>query len=232
MRAGYTLTVTRPTGAAANVTLHQSPGLVKIGESVSYVVSVLPAKAGDPMPTGTVNLLMDIAYSDGFSFPPIAPVTLVNGNATFVVPWYSAGRYMMIADYGGDSRYSKEDSRAVITVVQPRAPTVTLSATPSGSALDLRTELTAIIVGAPNNLNLVLPDGPIQFFDSVNGGPEIHLGPPQDAIGGTGQFSICVFQAKLAPGTHVLRARYLGLHPGVVEDWVAADSNSVTVRIP
>jgi len=231
-RAGFILTVTRPTGAAANVMLHQMPGVVKIGDSVSYVVSVLPSKAGDPIPTGTVNLLMDVAYSDGLSFPPIAPVTLVNGNATVVVPWYSAGRFMMIADYSGDSHYSKEDSRAVVTLVQPRAPTVTLSATPSRTAPDLRTELTAIIVGAPNNLNLILPDGPVQFFDSVDGGPETKLGPAQPAIGGTGQFSICVLQVKLAPGTHVLRARYLGLQPGVVEDWMAADSKSVTVRIP
>ena len=231
-RFGYTLTVTRPTGATANVNLHQSPGVVKIGDSVNYVVSVLPSKAGDPIPTGTVNLLMDVAYSDGFSFPPIAPATLVNGNATFMVPWYSAGRFMMIADYAGDSHYSKEDSRAVLTLVQPRAPTVTLTATSFGSASDLRTELTATIVGAPNNHNLVLPDGPVQFFDSVDGGPETKLGEVQTAIGGTGQFSICVFQQKLASGTHVMRARYLGLQPGVVEDWIAADSNSVTVHIP
>jgi hypothetical protein len=192
---------------------------------------VRPEKAG-PIPTGTVNLLMNVGESDSFNLPTFTPVPLLNGNATFTVPWNGRGRYLMVADYSGDAKYSPTQSNVVVTVVEPATPTVTLTATPSGLPPNAQTELTAIIVGAPNNPTLVLPDGVVQFFDSVDGGPEQRLGGWRDDIGGTGQFSICVYQVKLSSGTHVIRARYLGNQPGGLNDWGPADSNRVTVTIP
>jgi hypothetical protein len=227
----YVLTVKPPSGAAAKVTLHQSPAVVTVGQSVSYTIAVRPEKPG-AIPTGTVNLLMNIGESNSFSLPTFSPVALVNGNATVVVPWNSRGRYLFVADYSGDAKYSPTQSNLVVTVVEPATPTVTLTATPSGFPPNMQTELTAIIVGAPNNPNVALPDGVVQFFDSVDGGPEQRLGGWRDDLGGTGQFSICVDQVKLSSGTHVIRARYLGNDPGGLNDWGPADSNRVTVTIP
>jgi hypothetical protein len=227
----YTLTVNPATGAAAKVILHQSPAVVTVGQSVNYTIAVRPENPG-AIPTGTVNLLMNVGESDSFTLPTFTPVPLVNGNATFTVPWNGRGRYLFVADYSGDAKYSPTQSNVVVTVVEPATPTVTLTATPSGLPPNVQTELTAIIVGAPNNPNLVLPDGVVQFFDSVDGGPELRLGGWRDDIGGTGQFSICVYQVKLSSGTHVIRARYLGNQPGGLNDWGPADSNRVTVVIP
>jgi len=228
----FDITVNHSTGAAAKVTLVQSPTAPTIGESVNYVVTVRPASAGGPVPTGTVNLLMNIGYSQALTLPNWTPLTLVNGNATFVLPWNSIGRYFFVAEYSGDANYSQADSRTILTVIRPGTPTLTLTAAPSGFPPNVQTELTATIYGAPNNLNLVLPDGPVQFYDSVDGGPERALGPVQDAIGGTGQFSICVLLTRLSTGTHVIRARYLPAQVGVLLDWGPAYSNSVTLTIP
>lgn len=228
----YSLNVKAATGAAAKVTLHQSPAVVTVGQSVNYTVAVRPSTAGKPIPKGTVNLLMNVGESDSFTLPTFTPVPLVNGNATFTVPWNGRGRYLFVADYSGDAKYSPAESNMAVTVVLPATPTVTLAAAASGLEPNVQTELTATIVGAPNNPNLVLPDGIVQFFDSVDGGPEQRLGGWKDAIGGTGQFSICVFPVRLSSGTHVIRARYLGNQPGGLNDWGPADSNRVTVVIP
>ena len=228
----FDITVKAPTGAAAKVTLQQSPTNPIIGESVNYIVTVRPVKPGGPTPTGTVNLLMNIGYSQALTLPSWTPIQLVNGNAKFVLPWNSIGRYFFVAEYSGDANYSQADSNTVLTAIHTGTPTLTLRAKPSGFPPNVETELTATIYGAPNNLNLVLPDGPVQFYDSVNGGPERPLGPVQFAIGGTGQFSICVLLTPLSPGTHVIRARYLPAQVGVLLDWGPAYSNSVTVRIP
>ncbi len=228
----FDITVKAPTGAASRVTLHQSPIAPTIGESVNYVVTVRPVKPGGPTPTGTVNLLMNIGYSQALNLPNWTPIQLTNGNATFVLPWNSIGRYFFVAEYSGDANYSQADSNTVLTVIHTGTPRLTLTAAPSGLPPDVETELTATIYGAPNNLNLVLPDGPVQFYDSLNGGPERPLGPVQDAIGGTGQFSICVLLTRLSTGTHVIRARYLPAQVGVLLDWGPAYSNAVTVKIP
>jgi hypothetical protein len=188
-------------------------------------------KPGGPVPTGTVNLLMNIGYSQAINLPTWTPLKLVNGNATFVLPWYSIGRYLFVAEYSGNSKYSLSDSNTILTAIHTGTPTLTLTSARSGFPPDVRTALTATIYGAPNNLKLALPDGPVQFYDSKDGGPEKPLGPPQVAIGGTGQFSVCVLQRTLSSGTHRIRARYLPAEVGVLLDWGPAFSNVVTVNI-
>jgi hypothetical protein len=216
------------TGAATKVALQQSPGVIAIGQSVNYTVSVRPAKSGGPLPTGTVS----IVAQDGLVQADPSP--LVNGYATFTVPEYQGGQYLASAAYSGDANYSASNSGTLITRVLPLTPTVKLSTSPRGAAPGTTTNLTVTVVGRPSNPHLSVPSGKVQFFDSVNGGAERRLGSPQFLTIGNGGNAVYTMPVVLGPGNHALRAQYLGSLgtpsvDSVDDDWTPASSNTVSV---
>jgi hypothetical protein len=227
----FGLTVDPPTGAPTTVRLQQLPSEVTLGESVNYVVSVSSAKAGGPIPTGTMSLVIDGVTATGELFPP-PPATLVNGNASFTVPEYFVGRYLMLASYSGDSNYSPSDSSIKVLNVKSAIPTVTLTAEAPQVPPGGRTGLMVSVVGQPNNPNLSLPFGYVSFFDSFNGGSERRLGPPQVLDYGNGNFTVFSMSVDVPAGQHAIRAQYFGSNYGTFpEDWGPASSNQVIVTV-
>jgi hypothetical protein len=219
------------TGTAPKVSLLQSPGTIAIGQSVNYTVSVRAAKSGGPVPTGTVS----IVAQDGLV--QADPIPLVDGNATFTVPLYQGGQYLANAAYSGDVTYSASNSGTLITRVLPLTPTVWLSASSQGAAPGTTTNLTASVVGRPSNPHLSVPSGKVQFFDSVNGGVERHLGSPQLLTIGNGGNAIYTMPVVLEPGEHALRVQYLGSQgtpsaDSVDDDWTPASSNVISILVP
>lgn len=222
-----TVTVNAATGPLVNVTFEQNPAACTAGQSVNYVMTVRPAKAGGPVPTGTVTLIS----VDGFTQSPAIP--LVNGNATFTQPYFATGDFLNAASYSGDSNYSAANSRSLFTLVKQLTPTAHLTAAAAVVRAGQRTSVTVQVVGQLNNPNLTVPDGLVQFFDRIDGGRERALGSPQFLTIGNGGNAIYTMPVVLPAGTHVIRAQYLGTQTSAAEpnpnDWTPTSSNLVTV---
>ncbi len=229
--SGYQFIAVQPLqGAKPIVHLTQSTSSVLPGQPVTYTVHVTPGKAG-PMPTGTVNLIL-LPDPDNLPTPaqptplppPLSPVTLVNGTATFTVPLYHAPIELVSAAYSGDATYSVDNSNVVLTNVGTVAPKVVLSADVGTVSASAPTTLSVSIPDQRNNPYTWFADGPIQFYDSLNGSSFHPFGFAQSTIKGNGGTLILAYQVTLAPGKHVIRAQYLGSR-----DWSAVSSNPVTI---
>jgi len=210
------------TGMKAKIELEQSPGTITVGQSENYVISVKPSQAHAPMPTGTVSI------SDQWRDFLGAPVSLSDGNASLVVPWFFAGPELVFVSYSGDTNYSPMNSPvSAITTVKRGEPTVALMA--SARRAKSRSVLT-VTVQVPDNPNIGTPvaeGGQVQFFDSVNGTTCKTLGSgPQPLTTGNGGNSILILPVTLPAGRNVITAKFLG-----TADWMARDSNPVVVEV-
>ena len=217
---GAFVSVAAATGAAARVSLSPSSSSVSLGGSVTYSVTVTPAKAGGPLPTGTVTLVGE----NGGPFDD--PVKLTHGNASIVLNWPFVRQNGIVAEYSGDSNYSASTSPFIITNVTQGIPTVTLTAAAGIVTAGTQSSVTVSTLGLPSNPNVAQPYGQVEFFDSVNGGPEHLFGGTPYLTTGNGGSPIFTLPVTLPPGSNVIHARYLGS-----ADWKAADSNKVTVVV-
>jgi hypothetical protein len=224
-----TVTVNAATGPLVNVSFEQNPAACLVGQSVNYVMTVRPTKAGGPVPTGTVTLIS----IDGFQQSPSVP--LINGNATFTQPYFATGDFLNAASYSGDSNYSPANSRSLFTLVKQLTPTAHLTAAASLVRAGQQTSVTVQVVGQPNNPNVTVPDGLVQFFDRVNAGPERALGASQFLTVGNGGNAIYTLPVVLSAGTHIIRAQYLGTQTSLAfpnpNDWAPTSSNQVTMLV-
>ena len=223
------VTVNPNTGGSVKVTMQQSPSEISVGASVRYDITVRPTKSGGPVPTGTVGMVS----LDGFVQED--PIPLVNGNASFVVPYYASGLNLNSANYSGDANYNAANSPNMMTTVNQLVPTVTLTSSIQSTADGATVDLTVLVVGRPNNPNLQLPAGAVQLYDSVDGGREFKIGDLQRLTVGNGQTAIYTWGAALRRGTNVLRVQYLGSETSFVtpnlNDWAPASSNQVMVVV-
>lgn len=80
------------------------------GQTVHFTVAVAGAPSS-PLPTGTVQLV-------GRNLGTLGTSTLINGSATFAVPWTSAGFQAVSAQYSGDAVYASSQSN-LVTVTLP-----------------------------------------------------------------------------------------------------------------
>jgi hypothetical protein len=224
-----TVTVNTAAGPLVNVSFEQNPAACLVGQSVNYVMTVRPTKAGGPVPTGTVTLIS----IDGFQQSPSVP--LINGNATFTQPYFATGDFLNAASYSGDSNYSPANSRSLFTLVKQLTPTAHLTAAAALVRAGQQTSVTVQVVGQPNNPNLTVPDGLVQFYDRVNAGPERALGAPEFLTIGNGGNAIYTMPVVLSAGTHVIRAQYMGTQTSLAfpnpNDWAPTSSNQVTMLV-
>jgi len=217
------ITVNPPAGMEAKMALQQSPGTITVGQSENYLISVMPSQAHGPMPTGTVT----ISDQWGDYFPP---VSLTNGNATLVAPWFYAGPEFIYMSYSGDANYAPVNTAVVATTtVKPGVPTVTLTSSAAAVAANSKSVLT-VTVQVPYNPNVGTPaaeGGKVEFFDSVNGAAPLALGSgPQPLTTANGGNAIFILPAVLPPGTNVITAKFLG-----TSEWIPKDSNPVLVDV-
>jgi hypothetical protein len=207
--------VTPTSGAATHIALSQSPGPVTIGQTVTYSVSVSPARKG-PVPTGTITLVgeNDSPFGD--------PVVLANGSVSIPITWTFTANEGLVAAYSGDSNYSPSGSALIVTNIGQGTPTVTLAAPPQVVA-GMQTSITVATLGIPSNPNVSLPYGGVVFYDSENGGAPKKLGSGFLTTGNGGN-PIFTLPVTLSAGTHLIHVHYQGGF-----DWKPADSNPVTV---
>jgi hypothetical protein len=214
---GAFVTVNAATGAATQVSLVPSQSSIPLGGTVNYSVTVKPAKAGGPMPTGAITLV-------GENGGPFAPaVNLSNGSATVTLDWSFVVKDAITAAYSGDSSYSASNSPVIVTTVTQGAPTVTLAASSATVVAGTESSLTVATLGMPSNPNVSVPYGEVIFFDSLDGGAQRRLGGGFLTTGNGGN-PVFTLPVILPPGTHRIYVKYSGS-----PDWKAADSNSVTI---
>jgi hypothetical protein len=213
------VTVNAAVGSPTKVDLQQSASSVTLGQSVTYSVSVKALKGG-AVPIGTASLVEE---NGGVL---VSPIPLVNGAASFVVPWNFAGKSSISAAYSGDANFGPFSSPVIVTTVNRATPNVALTAAASQVPSNTQTSLTVSLIGQPANPNLSAPYGEVQFFDSVNGSAMHALGFPQYLTTGNGGNPIYTLPVVLPSGNNVIRVHYLGSR-----DWTGTDSNSVTVLV-
>jgi uncharacterized repeat protein (TIGR03803 family) len=124
--ANARIIVTTPPLLPATVIASATPSSIQPGQSTSISVNV-SGPSGSPAPTGTVQFV-----SNGTNLG--SPVTLANGTATLADQVFStAGAYVIVANYSGDTNYLATISASVsLTVATPPPPaTPTVTANPS-----------------------------------------------------------------------------------------------------
>jgi len=164
-------TIVPAAGAATKTSIVQTPTTVSFGQSFSYIVTVAPAKAGGPSPTGQVLISSNNNTIFGLA-------NLVNGKAS-IVEQINAVTAQVFAQYQGDSNYAASTSPTITTTVTKFTPTVSLTSTApyvlSGQQTSLNMDVGGYSYGQYGSLN---PTGTVQFFSSVNGGPLQAITPP------------------------------------------------------
>jgi hypothetical protein len=213
-------TVAAASGAETIIQLQQTPLVVALSQTASYAVSVRPAVAGGPVPTGTVSLI----GPNGVVFA--GPVSLANGNASLPLTFDAAGAFEIVASYSGDGHYRAFSSGILTTTVTKGTPAVSLT-TPAGTVKGgIQTSFSVSVVGDPAVPQIAVPFGFVQFFDSINGGASQPLGSPQFLTIGNGGNPIFALPVVLPPGNHVVKAEYLGSG-----DWAPTFSNAINVVV-
>ncbi|GAA5141044.1 hypothetical protein GCM10023340_02120 [Nocardioides marinquilinus] len=195
-----TLTVV-PAPVASTVTI-SGPGSVAIGETAQVTVTVT---APGTTPGGTVTLREDGNV--------VGTAPLSGGVAAFQVgPYATAGDRALSASYAGSGTVMPGSATATLAVTK-LAPTVTVSADPSGIAVGQTASVT-VMVTAPGTT----PDGMYALTDGVDG----DVNAVGSLTGGTATVTVGPFDTT---GTRTLTLDYLG------SDTVAAGSATTTLQV-
>jgi Pro-kumamolisin, activation domain/Bacterial Ig-like domain (group 3) len=210
-----TVTVTAGVGAATTTTLTAVTLPINLGDNGKFTVTLSPNAA-----TGTVTLWDAVGARS-------TPTSITGGSATIQFPWTQGGTTSLYAVYSGDATSAPSSSTSISFTVKPGVPMVALSAPAQSSPsqqISLDATLTGInSAGMPAGSSLPYPTGIVQVTDSLNGGPP-QLLAVQNLTAGGAYTSVYGLRAKLAVGTHTLKAHY-----GGDNNWQAADSPNVTV---
>jgi hypothetical protein len=204
--SSFTVLFNRPgaTGngeALSNGALTASPSTVNYNQPFTLSVSVQPAQAGEPTPTGAVTI-----SAAGMT---LGTVQLSGGNATLQVGGATTqqihpGILQISASYSGDSTYAASKMITDLVIEDPQYPTTTTLTLTSGGAATTSIQAGAFVtmtasVAAP----VAIPHGMISFLDGST-----VLGQAEIGSGGA------AFTTNLLmPGSHSLSAQYLGFAP-------------------
>lgn len=224
----HTVTVTHAAGLATKTGIAPDATRVDLNGTVTYSIQVVPQKATTlPAPTGTVTLYGQTGQLS-YNLPTSATLGY-EGSALIQFQWQQGGAQLVYASYSGDSNYAPSTSPIITTTVLPGTPVAVLTAPAAYVTPGAQTPITITLIGSTKTANIPSPLGQVQFFDSLNGGAPQSMFPPVSLSQGNGQVnfaatSIYTFPAKLAAGTHVITAKYLG-----TVNWNAVNSNSVTI---
>ena len=207
------------TGIPTQVTLTSLTKSAAVGQVVTLQATVT-SSLSNATPTGNIRWL---TATGGFLNNQQA-ITLTNGSATIqaLLPTGTP----MIAIYSGDSTFAPSSSSSIQLGASKANVAVTLSANLQTATPAEQVSVTALLT-PPAGASL--PEGTVQFFDSLNGGPALPFGGPQalptnSFFPGAAQIAI---PANLPLGTHVFTASYSGDY-----DYNPANSSiSATVNV-
>jgi len=170
--------------ASVKATIGSSTNPSHVNQMVTFSALV----SGSPTtPTGAVT------FKKGTAILATAP--LVGGQATFTTAFTKAGSFSIVASYSGDQNYLPRNSKAVKQVVQKYSTSTSLNSTPNPSVHGEAVKFTATVASAG-----LMPTGKVKFMDGT-----VTLGTAT-LNGGVAMLS----KSKLAVGTHLIKAFYLG----------------------
>jgi hypothetical protein len=197
--------VVSATGAATVTTIVQTPAAVTFGQSFTYVVTVTPVVKGGPVPTGQV-------WIDGREGLFDNVVNLVNGQASVIEQQPGAGSDQLYAQYLGDSNYAPSTSPIFTTTVSRLTTQLSLTTTTPYVSSGQETTLNFVVAGfSYGQYGYYEPQGTVQFFSAVNGGPPQAITAAQ-GLGAvqTQMDSGLSVRVTLPRGRNVVTARYSG----------------------
>ena len=197
-----TLTETLGKGVPSAV-LGSSANPAPYGQLLTFTMTLGPAAAGLPVPTGTVT----ITNQFGAGTSTLGPVVYSQSGGNYLATvslksGMSVGVHTITATYSGDGNYQSS--------VQQLSQTVTKAA-----ALALTSSLNPSVVGNPVTFTLtfgpttgVAPTGSVTLSDTL-GGTTQTLGPMVISQSGSNWIATLTTNA-LAVGSHTLTAHYAG----------------------
>ena len=190
-----TVTVGSDPGSTTTTALVMKTAPVNLGDTGVFSVSVNPTAA-----TGTVTLWDAVG-------PRSAATTISGGSTTVQFAWTQAGTTSLYAVYSGDTSHAASTSAPVSFTVQKGVPQVTLiapkSLPPSGQS-----SLIAVVSASSNSSQLPYPTGVVEFWDTVNGTPQLLTAQPLTA--GANSTSVYGARLELPAGTQSLYVHYRG----------------------
>ncbi|AWM41402.1 Extracellular serine protease precursor [Gemmata obscuriglobus] len=173
-----------------------------IAASAVPLTFIATGRAGDPVPTGTVQF-----FDNGVGIG--APVALVNGQATISPTTLGVGSRTITAVYSGDNFYAGGTGRltanqTIIAAPTPAAGTIAGIVSSSSNSVTSNGNVTFTFTAIPPSGG-VIPNGTVQFFDGTT-----PIGAPValNTVGNNGVASVTT--SGLTPGTHTIRAQYFG----------------------
>ena len=194
------------------------------GDEVNFNVNVTRSPSSQAPLTGQVRMFDDF---QGFLTDP--PTPLQNGTASIHYQWTFAGPHMVVAQYLGDASNGASGSVPLLINVAKATPSITVTANAVNPAVGKQISLTASVTTTirPHNGGIVLPDGPVQFFDSLNGGPPQPIAPPRFlGIGNNNFVMLYTLPVILQTGNHSIVAQYLG-----DSVWNAVTSAPISINV-
>ena len=218
------VTVTSATGVSTRTTLTAPVSTTALGSVVTYTVSVAALTPSSVPLAGTVQIYNSPLGALG------QPATLVNGSATIPIQWGFAGAETVTAQYSGDSTYAASGSDPVTVNVTKITPAINVTSNrqsvPSGTQVSFTATLQPGIQPQPG-FGIILPNGKIQFYDSLNGSPAQPIGSAHDLTLGNGSLTtLFTFPVVLPDGSNSVYAQYLG-DPG----YNPVTSSAITVTV-
>lgn len=190
-----TVTVGTDPGSPTTTTLVMKTAPANLGGTGVFSVSVSSTAA-----TGTVTLWDAVG-------PRSAAITIAGGTATVQLAWTQAGTTSLYAVYSGDSSHAASTSAPVSFTVQKGSPQVMLTA-PNSLPSSGQSSLTAVVSAGSNNSQLPYPTGVVEFWDTVNGTPQLLTA--QSLTAGPNSTSVYGARLQLPAGTQSLYVHYRG----------------------
>lgn len=194
-----------PAGVLPVVTLSTSTNPIVAGQPITLTVNV-SSNQTTAIPTGTVFVTAGAAFVE----PTSGGSTLSNGTLTFTGIMPNATT-MLQAFYNGDSNFNATGSAPLDISVAKIDPTLTLSTSATSVQAGTQVSLIATLTGPARS---GAPEGLLQFFDSLNGGPAQPIGNEQrvlfNASGDAPGTSTASITPALPVGTNTITATYSG----------------------
>jgi uncharacterized repeat protein (TIGR03803 family) len=131
---GTVFVISLGTQLAPNVTLASTPNPSFVDQSVTLSVTVSGA---GPTPTGSVT------FEEGSTV--LGTATLANGQGSITTTFPAGGSFSIVANYSGDSSYTKGTSNTITQVVNQYTTTTALTSSPNPSSYGQSVTFTATV---------------------------------------------------------------------------------------
>jgi len=188
------------------VTLSTSTNPIVEGQPITITVNVSAPPNSTVVPTGTFFVMA----GDAFVNPISGGFTLQNGSLTFIGIMPNTANTLQ-AFYNGDNNYSPIASAPIDISVAKIDAALSVSANQTNVQAETSVNLLASLTGPTGSQ---APQGIVQFFDSLNGGPALPVGAAQllltTSSGTNFDTTTTALSTTLPVGTNTITISYTG----------------------